>query len=126
LTQYEKVIKIHEKSVLPPDILGSDLALQSYLEENIIANQKDEKIRLRIAKARQTWTNKRLAASKEKISIEPLKPVNQYQKHPAVELSAAPEQKFKTFIQAREEIEQQARQKRAARKVEPTKEEINE
>jgi hypothetical protein len=68
---YEKALKITEKSLIPAGIIESDKSLQSYLEENVIANQKDEKIRLRIARTKNTWINKRLEAAARKITVEP-------------------------------------------------------
>jgi hypothetical protein len=73
LTQ-ERSIKLVEKSEIPADILGSDLALQSYLEENVRENQKHERIRLRVAKAQRTRINHSLEAAARKIKVEPAGP----------------------------------------------------
>jgi hypothetical protein len=70
LTQ-DKAIRLESRPLIPRDIIESDKSLQAYLEENVIQNRQDEKIRLRIAKARQTWTNKRLEAAARKIKVEP-------------------------------------------------------
>jgi len=70
LTQ-DKAIHLQNKPLIPRDIIESDLSLQSYLEQNIIDNRQDEKTRLRIAKAKQTWTNKKLEAAARKIKVEP-------------------------------------------------------
>jgi hypothetical protein len=51
MTDYEKVIKIHEKSLIPSELIKCDLSLQSYLVENIKENKRHELIRQRIAKA---------------------------------------------------------------------------
>jgi hypothetical protein len=71
MTDYEKVIKIHEKSLIPADTVQSDLALQSYLVENVKENQKHERIRLRVAKAQHTRINHSLEAAARKITVEP-------------------------------------------------------
>jgi hypothetical protein len=65
LTQ-DKAIHLQNKPLIPRDIIESDLSLQSYLEQNIIDNRQDEKTRLRIAKAKQTWTNKKTRSSCKK------------------------------------------------------------
>jgi hypothetical protein len=112
-TIYERSIRLLDKPLIPRDIIESDLSLQSYLEHNIIENRKDEKIRQRIGKAKQTWNNKRLEAAARKISVEPVNQY-QYQKHPAAKSSlptAPTEPQYKTFQQVREEIERKARQK---------------
>jgi ribosomal protein L37AE/L43A len=54
MTDYEKVIKIHQKSLIPTDIIKSAGNLQSYLSENVIENRKDELTRLRYMKASRT------------------------------------------------------------------------
>jgi hypothetical protein len=71
MTDYEKVIKIHEKSLIPADIVQSDLTLQSYLVENVKENKKHELIRQRIAKAQHTRINHALEAAARKITVEP-------------------------------------------------------
>ena len=59
------------KSLIPADIVQSDLALQSYLVENVKENQKHERIRLRVAKAQHTRINHSLEAAARKITVEP-------------------------------------------------------
>jgi len=71
LTTYEKAIHLQNKPLIPRDIIESDLSLQSYLEQNIIANREDEKLRQRAAKAKRTWISKRLEAASRKIKVEP-------------------------------------------------------
>jgi len=70
MTEYEKVIKIHQRSLIPADIVQSDLALQSYLVENVRENQKHERIRLRVAKAVES-RRRNLEAVARKITVEP-------------------------------------------------------
>jgi hypothetical protein len=70
MTEYERVIKIHEKSLIPPGIIESDLSMQSYLEQNVIKNRKHEEYRLRSAKAVRTRKNN-LEAAARKISVTP-------------------------------------------------------
>jgi hypothetical protein len=66
MTDYEKVIKIHEKSLIPADIIESSTHLQSYLEEYVIQNRKHELIRLRTMKAE---TRRRNLAIARKITV---------------------------------------------------------
>jgi hypothetical protein len=70
LTQ-ERSIKLVEKSLIPADIIESDLSLQSYLEENVIQNRKHEKIRQRVAKAQRKRINHSLEAAARKITVTP-------------------------------------------------------
>jgi hypothetical protein len=70
LTQYEKVLKLTEKPLIPRDIIESDLSLQAYLEENIIENRKHEMFRLRNAKTIEI-RRKNLEAAARKITVEP-------------------------------------------------------
>jgi flagellar biosynthesis chaperone FliJ len=121
LTTYEKAIHLQNKPLIPRDIIESDLSLQSYLEQNVIENRKDEKIRQRIAKAKHTRINHSLEAAARQIKVTPsydAESVKQYQEqHPSVVTASETEQKYKTFIQARGEIERKARKR--VRKVEP-------
>jgi len=73
LTQ-EKAIRFQEKPLIPADIVQSDLALQSYLVENVKENKKHELIRQRIAKAQRTRINHSLEAAARKIKVEPAGP----------------------------------------------------
>jgi hypothetical protein len=69
MTEYEKVIKIHSKSLIPGDIIESATHLHSYLEENVIENKKHELIRQRIAQAQRTRINHSLEAAARKITV---------------------------------------------------------
>jgi len=48
----EKAIHIDSPSSIPTDILSSVTSLDDYLEQNIIDNTRDEKVRTKLAKAR--------------------------------------------------------------------------
>jgi hypothetical protein len=80
MTEYEKVTRIHSKSLIPQDIVQSDLQLQSYLEQNVIDNRKHESIRQRVAKAQHTRIRHSLEAAARKIQVEPTGPVQQQTK----------------------------------------------
>jgi hypothetical protein len=49
----EKKIHIDTQPLIPRDIMESALSLQSYLEQNVIENRRDEITRLKLAKARE-------------------------------------------------------------------------
>jgi hypothetical protein len=70
-TIYERSIKLQNKPLIPREIIESDKSLQAYLEENVIQNQKHEKIRQRVAKAQRTRINHSLEAAARKIQVEP-------------------------------------------------------
>jgi hypothetical protein len=65
-----KDIHIETRPLIPRDIIESDLSLQSYLEQNINENRKDEMIRLKLAKARETKREYYLKQKEKKIRIE--------------------------------------------------------
>jgi hypothetical protein len=106
LNQYEKAIHLQNKPLIPPWIIESDKSLSAYLEENVKQNRQDEKIRLRAAKAKNTWANKRLEAAARQIKIEPVGPEPGAQKLSKPYNSEPPKQEYKPFNQAREEIQQ--------------------
>jgi hypothetical protein len=74
MTEYEKVTKIHSRSLIPADIIESATHLHSYLEENVIENKKHELIRQRIAKAQRKRVNYSLEAAARNIKVEPAGP----------------------------------------------------
>jgi hypothetical protein len=96
MTTYEKAIHLQNKPLIPRDIIESDLSLQSYLEENVIQNRKDEKIRQRVAKAQRTRINHSLEAAARKIKVtQTNKPIEEIRR---VDICKQPEPREGTLV----------------------------
>jgi hypothetical protein len=77
--EYEKIIKIHEKSLIPPDLIDSTTNMDSYLTQLRQDSKNHEKYRLRSAKAVRT-RKFNLEAAARQIKVEPAGPTQQQQK----------------------------------------------